>query len=76
MENNEAGGTQVAQLVECLTLDFGSSGDLIVSLSPESGSVLIVQGLLGIVCLLLSLSLPCLCALSLSLKINKHLKTF
>ena len=46
----------------------------LVSLSPESGSVLTTRSLLGI--LFLSLLLPCsrVRALSLSLKINKHLK--
>ena len=53
----------VAQLIKCLTPDFGSGHDLVVrGLSPVSGSVLTAESLLGIVSL--SLPLPCLLSLS------------
>ena len=49
----------MVQLVEHLTLDFGSGHDLKgMGLSPVSGSVLIAQSLLGILSLPLSLPLP------------------
>ena len=64
------GGTWVAQSAKPLTVDFGSGHDLMVSLSPASGSMLTVQRLLGLslshslsdppllmVCVCLSLSL-------------------
>ena len=58
----------MAQLVKRLVLDFGSGRDLMVhGSSPALGSVLAVWSLLGI----LSLPLPRLCALSLSLSLNK-----
>ena len=62
-------GAWVAQLVKQPTLDFGSGHDLTVrEIEPLIGS------LLGILCLLLSLSLPHSCSPHdcLSLKINKH----
>ena len=52
--------------VSYLTLDFGSGHEFkFMRSNPESGSVLTVQSLLGILCLPLSLSVPP------SLKINK-----
>ena len=64
-------GTWVAQLVELWALDFCSCHDLtVVRLSPVMGSVLTGRNLLGILSVL-SLPFPCLCFLSLSLKINK-----
>ena len=90
----------MVQLVERLTLDFGSGHDLLVrgfeapgglhadgmepawdslsqvtisrfvSSSPTSGSSLIAGSLLGILCLLLSLPLPCSLSIALSLKNN------
>ena len=64
-----------AQWVKHLTLD--SDRVVIsqrVSSSPESGSVLTVRNLLGILSLFLSLPLPCshCVSLSLSLRINKY----
>ena len=56
----------MAQLVKCLTLDFGSGRDLMIRrVEPHVDA--------GILCLSPSLSLPLppACALSLSLKINK-----
>ena len=55
----------VVQLVEPPALGFGSDHDLMVGLSPMSGSALTMWNLLGI----LSGSLPFF--LSVSLKINK-----
>ena len=55
-KNGFSQGTWVAQLVEHLTLDFGSGHGLTVGSSHISGSTLAVQGLPGI------LSLP-LCRL-------------
>ena len=50
----------VTQSVKHLTLDFSSGHDLrFVGSSPASGSVLTVQSLLRILCLPLSLRLPC-----------------
>ena len=41
MKNLEAGGTWVAQLVECQTLDFGSGHDLGgYGMDPKVGSML------------------------------------
>ena len=63
-------GAWVAQLVKCLTLDFGSGNDLTVcGTEPYVGLCTDREELLGI----LSLSLPLLhsCAHSLSLKIYK-----
>ena len=63
-----------AQSVELSTLDFGSGHDLLVlSSSPESGSVLTVPSLLGILSLPRSLALPC--SVSLSLKINLRINS-
>ena len=56
----------MAQVVERLTLDFGSGRDLTGS-SPVSGSALTVQSMLGILSLSLSLCSSLAHALSLSL---------
>ena len=61
----------MAHQVECLTLDFGSGHDLTVSEFSTSGSVLTTWSLLGILCLLFTLPLPCSLSLLLSLK-NKR----
>ena len=54
----------MAQLVEHLTLDFGSGHDLVVhEFKPHVGLCADVQNLLGI----LSLPLSCSCSLCLSL---------
>ena len=66
-------GTWVAQLVKCLTLDFGSGHDLMVrSSSPVSGSELATWSLLRIFSLFfLSAPSPLSREHVLSLKINK-----
>ena len=66
----------MAQSVKRLTLNFGSGHDLevLVSLSPASGSTLTVQSLLGIFSILLSLPLPCLLFLKIIIIIINNLK--
>lgn len=57
----------MAHSVECLTLEFGSGGDLrVVQLSPSFGLVLGVEPAVGV-----SLPLPCP---PFSLSINKQIK--
>ena len=80
------GGSWVVQLVKHLTLDSGSGhawSPRLLRLSPESGSTLAAQSLLGIFSLSLFLSPspslppatpPIHCLHMLSLNINKHLK--
>ena len=64
-------GAWVAQSVEHLPLDFGSGHDLkVVGLSPPLDSVLIAKSLLGIPSPL-SLSVPLLLMLSVSVSQNK-----
>ena len=59
----------MAQLVERLTLDFGSGHDpKVMGLGPTSGSVLTVQRLLGILSLFLPLPLSPTCTPSLKKK--------
>ena len=63
----------MAQLVECLTFDFGSGHDpRVVGLSPVSGSVLSVEP--GWDSLSLSVSLSLCLSVSVSLKHNKKIK--
>ena len=62
----------MAQAVKCLTLDLGSGHDLMIhGMEPHIGSVLTARSLLGI----FSLCPSPVCAVSLSLRINKILKT-
>ena len=62
-------GTWVVQLVECLTLDFGSGHDLTVrGFEPCVSSALTSRSLLGSLSLPLSALLPC----SLPLSQNKN----
>ena len=58
-KNLEGRGAWVAQLVQCLALDFSSGHDpRVMRLSPTLGSVLTAWNLLGIHSLSLSLSAP------------------
>ena len=58
-KNLEGRGAWVAQLVQCLALDFSSGHDpRVMRLSPTLGSVLTAWNLLGIHSLSLSLPLP------------------
>ena len=65
----------MAQLVECMTLDFGSGHGLkVMRSSPTSGTALVARGLLKILSVH-ALSLPLsACALSLSLKNKINIK--
>ena len=70
----------VAQSVKGPTLDFSSGYDLMGSLvQAPHGTLLIAQSLLGILCLLLSLLLPCWCTHSLknkSLQCKRNIRLF
>ena len=62
----------MAQLVECLTLGFGSGRDLTVhGFQPHVGSVMAAQSLLEVLSPPLSVAPPLACTLFLFLKINK-----
>ena len=71
----------MVQSVKHLTLDLGSGHDLTIrEVEPRLGlcanTVLTAGNLLGVLSLPLSLPLPCLHTVSLSLKINNNLKKF
>ena len=65
----------VAQSVKHPTLDLGSGHDLMApEIEPHIRLCADSKNLPGILCLLLSLPLPCLCAVSLFLKNKQKLK--